>query len=151
MRTLTVPILPEGVLVDVLIGLDAGKVQQLRQAGQPVPGPISATAIIDCGAQVTCLETRLLAQMVAGCLAPVRHGFVNVPAAGGVLPTSEYAVSLTIVPSSSKLREQLVFRRLPIMEIALEKLGYQMLIGRDVLDQCLHVYNGPERSFTLAY
>ena len=41
MHTFTVPILAEGPLLPVLLGLSTAHVQALRNAGQPIPGPMS--------------------------------------------------------------------------------------------------------------
>ena len=42
-------------------------------------------------------------------------------------------------------------RNHPEAEQNLAQLGYQALIGRDILDLCLFVANGPGRSFILGY
>ena len=39
----------------------------------------------------------------------------------------------------------------PLIQAHLSNQGIDMLIGRDVLDDCLMVYNGPDGTFTLAF
>jgi hypothetical protein len=54
MYTLKGPILPEGALVDVLVGLAEADCQALRSAGRPVPVSQRARALIDIGADMSC-------------------------------------------------------------------------------------------------
>ncbi|MBY0527846.1 MAG: hypothetical protein K2R98_30900 [Gemmataceae bacterium] len=60
-------------------------------------------------------------------------------------------MSLTITHPSGDSQAQLVFRNLPVIQQPLGQLGYQALIGRDVLERCLLVYDGPAKRYTLAY
>jgi hypothetical protein len=60
-------------------------------------------------------------------------------------------VELTLVHPSGYARANLVSRNLPVLEQPLNQLGYQALIGRDILDRCLLVYDGPGRAFTPGY
>lgn len=151
MQTLIVPIEPEGVLVNVLVNLSAADLRTLRNAGRPVPTPLSLGALIDTGAEVSCMDAQALAPLVLAGLIPKRYVMANLPAAGGILPAAEYMVSLTIVHPSGNPRANLNLRNQPMLEQSLNQLGYQVLIGRDVLDRCLHVYNGPAKLFTLVY
>jgi hypothetical protein len=64
---------------------------------------------------------------------------------------SEYPVSLTLVHPSRSAKANLVLRNHPVLEQPLGPLGYQALLGRDVLAKCLLVYDGPSATFTLAY
>jgi hypothetical protein len=40
---------------------------------------------------------------------------------------------------------------LPVMELPLSYLGYQVIIGRDVLAKCVLLYNGPRQRFAMRY
>jgi len=142
---------PEGAIVDVLLGLGAQYVQQLRNTGQPVPAPVSARALLDLGADAYCVDPLLLAPLVSLGLQQAGYVFTNLPAAGGVKPASEYFASLTIVHPSGVSRANLVLHNHLVVEQALGPLNYQVLIGRDVLDSCLLVYDGLGKRFTLAY
>ena len=48
---------PEGALVDVQVGWSAGQARHLRQAQRPVPPALDARALLDTGAEITCLDT----------------------------------------------------------------------------------------------
>jgi hypothetical protein len=151
MHTLQVPIAADGALVDVRIGLSAADVQALRQAGRPVPAPVPGRALIDPGAEVSCVETRTLGPLAAAGLVAGRFVFGNLPAVSGVTLAPEYTVHLTIVHPSGQQRANLELRSQPLLELPLGVLGYQLLIGRDVLRRCLLVYDGPAERVTLGY
>jgi hypothetical protein len=58
---------------------------------------------------------------------------------------------MTLVHPSANQRANLVLRSLPVLEQPLNQLGYEALLGRDVLEHCLLVYDGPSRLLTIAY
>ena len=95
MHTLSGLIDSEGAILDILVGLSARDVLVLRPSGKPVPAPQAVRAMIDPGAEVTCLDPSALAAPVAGGIPPTRFLFANLPATGGLNLAAEYAVSLT--------------------------------------------------------
>jgi hypothetical protein len=141
----------EGALVELLVGLAAPNIQNLRNAGHPVPTAIPVRAVIDTAADVTCLDPAALAVPIAAGVPPTRFVYANLPAFGGLTFACEYLVSLTITHPSGDPRANLVLRNHPVIEQPLRQLGYQALIGRDVLGRCLFVYDGPGRVYTLGY
>jgi hypothetical protein len=48
-------------------------------------------------------------------------------------------------------RQNLVFPDLNVLELPLNTIGYQAIIGRDVLARCLLLYNGPGQRFVMKY
>ena len=48
----------QGALVDVLVGWGEARARQLRLALRPVPPPVSARAVIDTGAEISCIDRR---------------------------------------------------------------------------------------------
>jgi hypothetical protein len=142
---------PDGALVELMVGLAGPDVQTLRNAGRPVPAPISVRAVLDTAAEISCLDSTALAVPIAAGVPPARYLFANVPVFGGTNATCEYLVSLTIVHPSGQARANLVLRNHPVIEQPLNQLGYEALIGRDVLSRCLFFYDGPGRLFTLGY
>jgi hypothetical protein len=75
----------------------------------------------------------------------------NLPGHGGLTVNALYDAGLTIVHPSGNPRDNLVVRDLTVLEVSLAALGYQVLIGRDVLARCRFLFNGPAGRFTLAY
>jgi hypothetical protein len=151
MQTFTVAIEAEGALIDVLVGLAAKDLLAFRNAGRPIPAPVAVRALIDTGAEASCAEPQVLLPLVAAGIPPSRFVIANVPALGGVLPAGEYRITLTVMHPSNNPGANWVLRNQAVVEQPLGQLGYQVLIGRDILDRCLHVYNGPARQFTLVY
>jgi hypothetical protein len=151
-NTVVAPVDAEGAVLSVEIGLAAANVQQLRQAGKPVPPPRTVRALIDTGTDATCVDPQVLAPLIAAAnLQPNRFLFSHMPAAGGMSPVSEYDVSLTLLHPSGNPRAHRIFRNHPVLEQSLGPLPYQALLGRDVLASCLLIYDGPSASFTLAF
>jgi hypothetical protein len=71
----------EGALVKVQAGCSAGLARQLRQAQRPVPPALDAHALLDTGAEVTCLDTVLIQQLG---LPLAQLALADVPALGGL-------------------------------------------------------------------
>jgi|SRR5208337_2536095 len=151
MNTLSALVDAQGALIDILLTLAGPDLLALRQKGAPLPQPVAARAVIDTGADVTCLDSKLIVPLIASGLPPGKFLLTNLPATGGLRPSMEYSVGLTIVHPSGRTRSNLVLRNQPVVEQALGSLGYDALIGRDVLDRCLLIYDGPGRRFSLAY
>ncbi len=108
-------------------------------------------ALLDTGAQVTCIDRAALAPLLAPGLLPLRFVFVNTPATGGLNLQCEYGMSLTILHPSGNSQENLSLPDQPIIEQDLAGLGYQSLLGRDVLASCDLLYSGRGGTFALTY
>lgn len=138
----------DGAVLRVRIGLSGPDRKKLRAAGSPIPQPIDATALIDTGAEVTCADPAVLARVrlpFAG-VAPV-----NMPAGGGLLGGTQFACSLVVPHPSGNPRDDFAVSYLAITELPIGALGYEMLIGRDVLARCVLRFDGPALAFTLDY
>lgn len=138
----------DGATVAVRVGVSRQELVRLRTARRPIPHPADLTALIDTGAQMTCIDpaaTRRLGLALYG-VTPV-----NVPAAGGLTGAVQYAASLTVVHPSGNSADDFVVPDLPLTEVNLSVLGYDILIGRDVLVLCALHLDGPGLSFTLDY
>jgi hypothetical protein len=139
---------PSGLYLDVRVGLSAVEIRRRRNAGEAIPAPISLRAIIDTGADSTCVDGPSVASLgleISGIT------LANRPALGGLGPVIEYDVSLTLIHPSGDPRKDFVLRAYPVIELPLGSLGFQALIGRDFLSQCQLFYDGPGNSFSLAY
>jgi Retroviral aspartyl protease len=136
----------EGALVEVQVGWSAGQARHLRQAQRPVPPALDARALLDTGAEITCLDTVLVQQLG---LPLAQLALANVPALGGLRAGAHYHASVIVVHPDPG--QALVFQHLLILEVPLTGLGYQALVGRDVLDRCDFLYGGRRQRFSLAY
>ncbi len=138
----------DGAVVRARIGVSGQDQKKLRAAGSPIPQPIEATALIDTGAEVTCADPAVLAR--------IRLPFVgvtpmNMPAGGGFFGSSRFACSLVVPHPSGNPRDDFAVSYLSITELPIGALGYEILIGRDVLARCAFRLDGPGLAFTLDY
>ena len=123
----------EGALVEVQGGWSAGQARHLCQAQRPVPPVPDARALLDTGAEITCLDTVIVQQLG---LPLAQLALANIPALGGLRAGAHYHASVTVVHPSGDPSQALVFQNLLILEVPLAGLGYKALIGRNVLDGC---------------
>jgi hypothetical protein len=72
--------------------------------------------------------------------------------AGGFTFSPQYDVSLTIPHPCGNRRLHLTRHVIPILHINLPAfLGYEAIIGRDLLDDCLFWYDGPNHVGVLGW
>jgi hypothetical protein len=138
----------DGILIEVRVGWGTGGVQSLRAALRPVPQPIQSRALLDTGAEISCVDAALVQALG---LPGAGFNLATVPAAGGMTMASKHDVSLTVVHPSGDPRQDLTVLNLAVLELSLVGLGYEVLVGRDVLARCRLLYHGPRGRFRLAY
>jgi hypothetical protein len=138
----------DGAVVEILVAPSRSKVQALQMAGSPIPAAVAARAVVDTGADCTSIDPQVLRPLGL----PVKaFTLANMPAAGGRTLATQYDISLTILHPSGDRRLHLVIHDLLVVELPLGVLGYQALIGRDVLALGDFHYKGKAGSFTLTY
>ena len=148
MPSLILPIEAEGALVEIEVGWAKARAQAARLAGQPIPPPLQLRALIDTGAATACLDSAYVRQLglPLGGLA-----LANVPALGGAMFASEHDAHVTVLHPSGQHALNLVVTDLLVLDLDLGALGYQALLGRDVLAGCRMLYDGPADRFMLRY
>jgi len=139
---------PQGALVDIQVGMSAASALALRLALRSVPSPVSARAVLDSGAEITCVDQKIIQSLG---LPWGGATLINLPAHGGLTISAQHDVSLIIVHPSSNAAANLVIRNLAVLEVQLAALGYEALIGRDILANCRFLYDGPRQRFRLRY
>lgn len=145
MPHITLQIGPSGPVLDLEIGVSQAREDALKKAGQPVPPPLRIRGLIDTGASCTCVDPLVLGRLQ---LTPTGKVAINTPSTGSVPHTADqYDVSLILM--SSYLR--LLFPAKSVVESHLSIQGIDALIGRDILEKCLLVYDGQAATFTLAF
>jgi hypothetical protein len=145
---LTHPIDTDGALVDIEVGWARSRARAARQAGRPIPPAIQVRALIDTGAETSCLHSTYVQQLdlpLGGLV------MANVPALGGPTFASEHDASLTVLHPSGNPRLNLVLFDVLVLDLDLGALGYQALLGRDMLAWCRLLYDGPAGRFKLRY
>jgi hypothetical protein len=148
MPTIIGPVDPDGAFVSVLVGVSAATATSLHMALRPVPAPVSARALLDTGAEMTCVDVALIRHLQLPWIGMVP---ANLPAHGGVTFGSISDAGLTIVHPSGRASDNLILRNHQILELPLAHLGYEVVLGRDVLASCRLLYNGPANRFRLRY
>ncbi|GEM_PF-474833 len=149
MPTLKDDLTPAGALVETEIGLCSTKVQGIRHALRPVPSTFRCRALLDTGAERTCVD-----EAVCQALQLDYQGMalVNIPSQQvGLAFGVKHDVDLTILHPSGNARHHLIVRDLAVIELALNNFDFQVLIGRDVLAHCRFLYDGMFDRFYLRF
>jgi hypothetical protein len=110
----------EGALVEIVLGWSVARARRLRLALQPVPPPVTTQAILDTGAEMTCVDSRLIQTLglpLGGSI------LANLPAHGGVTIGFLHDASIIITHPSGNPRDQLVMRQVDVLEVSLAPLG----------------------------
>lgn len=146
---------PDGLRIQVQITLGRPELQRLRQARMPVPQPLSVVALLDTGAERTCVDPSVVTRLN---LPITNSGFAAAPGVGvgpaifgGSSFSFSYEAGLVILHPVTKPPSNLVVHELEVDALPLAQFGIEAVIGRDVLSSCVLGYNGPAGSATLAY
>jgi len=139
-----------GPLLRAVVSVSAARAGALTAASQELPPPVPIQALVDTGASCTCIDPDILINRLglmatgeAECLTPTT----------GATPQKMklYDIGLRIM-AGSVTEPHLYLDPLPVMESGLfDGQGIHALIGRDVLNRCVLIYNGTTRLFTLSY
>ena len=149
MPYLTAKLTEFGPLVNVLIGVTEARRQLLVKHNLAVPERVSALALIDTGASISLIFSRYFPQTGA---APHRRKLTTLTASSGQKPHScnEYDVSITLRHPEAGI--ELLFPYVAVAEMVFHSLEpYRVVIGRDLLADCLLVYDGQNGTFTFAF
>ncbi|MGH9385441.1 MAG: aspartyl protease family protein [Vicinamibacterales bacterium] len=147
MSHFTLQVSPSGPIVDAIVGVSLPRRNALLAANQQVPNTVSIRGLLDTGASGTAVDPSVLTALG---LTPTGTILVNTPTTGAnPVSVDQYDVAF-IIPGPPK-GSPLLSLTLPV--VASELLipqGFHALIGRDILSQCVFVYNG-SGFFTLGY
>ena len=88
---------PDGPLVTVRIGITRADTLRRRRSNLAVPQPITTQALLDTGAECTCVDPAIIHQLGVGWRT---IGPVGIPAAGGLTGSTGYDVGFTVVHPS---------------------------------------------------
>ncbi len=133
-------------IISLYVGLNLAEIEYRREIGEPVLTPLPLRALVDSGASRTLIVETFLRDLG---LVPVGETEFNTASTGlRTVSTREYAVELTLNEDTAG---SLATNLRVVAAENLSGLGVDALLGRDVLDRCLLVYNGPRRQFTISF
>ena len=145
MPYLNAQLTPQGPVVELLIGVSQPREAALRQQSQPVPEPARLRALLDTGASGTVVDPEIIRHLA---LTPTSAGQVATPATPTVpQPVDLYDVRITLLHPELAFS----FHAVPVIAAPLKHLGVHALIGRDLLANCLLVYDGRNGTYSLAF
>jgi predicted aspartyl protease len=117
----------------------------MTAAGLTVPPPITVNFLIDTGASCTVVDQATIAPLG---LAPTGETRVCTPTTGGGTESRlQYDVALMLYHTDNSR----LFQSIPVIATDLSRQNIGGLLGRDVLEKCLLVYDGAVRNFSLAF
>lgn len=145
MPHLTVQLSARGPLLDVMVGVSGPRREALTKAGLAIPNEIQIRGLIDTGASSTALDQAVIAALG---LVPTGTIPIHTPSTQGTAHVcNQYDVRITLVHPKLSLH----IPALPVIDAGLATQGIQALIGRDVLERCLFIYNGQDNYFSLSF
>jgi hypothetical protein len=148
MPAINLPITALGPLLKVTVGVSHYRAAVLKKKGHQVPPGSQGTFLVDTGASGTCVDAKLLKPLG---IQPTGSVDIQTPSTGKVPhPCSQYDVAI-LIPGMQQAQDGLFIPALAVIETSLSTQGIGGLLGRDVLDCCIFIYNAGLKSFTLAY
>jgi hypothetical protein len=146
MPKLVFPVLGDGLLVDVVVGLDRATTLGQLGAGQPITAPICARGEIDTATNIAAVRAAILQRLAV----PLQYQTTTQTAAGP-LAANVFEVSLGIRDFRDPASPELVEPTLPVMELKAALPVVEVLIGLDILLGCKFLLDGPGGQFSLEF
>jgi len=112
----------------------------------PIPTPLRLRGLIDCGTDVTAVVPAVFQQLGIPHVA-----WGSTQTASGQANVRAFKVSLSIFGPRGVAGPALVRPDLLATELSFVLQSFDVLIGLDILSQCLFILDGPGTQFTLAF
>jgi hypothetical protein len=145
MAQISLPITPSGVIIEAYVFYTGARIQAMSAASQVPQSPVRARLIVDTGATRTFLDPGIIQALH---LTPTGVAAAHTASSGAnPVPVLEYAVSL-FLPLTGQTK---IVDPLPILESHLRPSGVDGLLGCDVLNDGILLYDGPNRRCTLTF
>jgi hypothetical protein len=136
----------DGLALNVLVGLPGSRMALLQAAGAPIPPPLHLRGVIDTGSDITGVASRVFQALALPVWLKGSTSTVT-----GVHAVNLFEVSLSIPAVPAASGPLLNRPTLAVMEMTQALPNIEVLIGRDVLSECLLLADGPGQRFTLAW
>ena len=147
MSHFTLQVNASGPILSALVTVSEARAGALITVGQPIPKAVTIRALVDTGASCTCVDPTVLAALN---LTPTGSVSVNTPSTGSIPHSAnQYDVGFAIPDDGGT---PLFLQTIPVVESELlASQGFHVLLGSDILEHCLLVYNGKDAFFSLAF
>ena len=146
MPYLTRSLVGNGAVVELLVGVNEARRQVLERNSLRVPDRIRLPVQIDTGSAFSAVDLRLLERLD---IQPIDRVEVRTPTATEqphLLP--QYAVGIALAADDVEM----FLTSVEVVGCAFgPEEGIQGRLGRDVLERCLLVYDGKNKTFSLAF
>jgi predicted aspartyl protease len=135
-----------GALVSVEIGIPAALKQYLSEKGIPIPAAISGFALVDTGAFATAVDESVFVSLGVPYIDEIPTDTAHGPGKSRVYPASLTFPGMNVTEMSM---ERVIGCKLKW--VTRDEKEIIMLMGRDLLQYFLFVYNGLSSDVTLCY
>jgi hypothetical protein len=137
-----------GPCLPVQVEVPPALAAQLQQTGQAVPAPVAGFALVDTGASVSAVDDTVIQQLG---VQPI--GMVPVGTAGGPQQQAIYPGRFTFPGTTLPAIDfgSLLGCNLAGQIVAIHQGPLIALLGRDLLQSFVLVYNGPGGTFSLSF
>lgn len=145
----TLAVESNGPIVNAGVSVSEGRRAALIAAGQVVPEMRTIRALVDTGASFTSIEPQVLQALN---LTPTGTIEIVTPSTGNQTHTTEtFDIDFAIGGATPQDLPLLIPNlRIAACELYLRQ-GIHALIGRDILNRCILVYNGSINAFSLCF
>lgn len=136
-----------GPVLEVVVMPSQPRQAALKAAGHPMPPNQKATFLVDTGASCSCVDNRIIQAL--GIPATGSTNIQTPSTAGGVHSCDVYDTMLYVPGNQGS--PGYIIPALPMVETQLSSQGIDGLLGRDVLNNCMLVFNGTAGFFSIAH
>jgi hypothetical protein len=145
MPSMTVPLVPDGLVVSVLIRPGPSQIAALQAANLPIPAETQINGFLDTGASHSCVDECVL----SGCGMKEMAGSWLSSNIGGVsqISSNGYDVEIAIVGGAGQTN----WIQVQVAGLPVNRTTCFMLIGLDLLERFTLAYDGPNRLATLSW
>lgn len=140
------PISPDGLALDIQVGLPAPILQTQLARKQPFLSAITVRALLDTGADAVSVAPDVLNR-----LGLVSSGQIRMTTASGSVLVDRYEISLSIFGSAGIAGPALVRPSWNVTSFSQSLPGIEALIGMDLIRQVVLTIDGPAGAFTLDF
>lgn len=143
----TLPLSPQGAVVDAAVMVSFAKQDALKAEGQSVPNAIKIRALIDTGASISAVDPEVLTTLA---LTQTGEADIHTPSTGGT-PVQRPTYDVVIGIYAGRPGDlHFISDTVQVTGSELKHHGFNALIGTDILRKCILYYNG-DGYFSLSY